>query len=413
GDGGDVDRHERAVPGGTLPVDGPGDQLLAGAALAQDQHGDARPRYRLDELVKPLHLGRPADQLLEVELAGQLGPAVDRLAAQGALVDGAADEGEDLLLLEGLGDVVEGAQLHRRHRGADRLDGGDQDDLHVVVEGLDLLQDGDAVDVGQPDVQEHQVDLRRPEGLEGVGCVRGLQDVVLVFQDQAEGIPQAGVVVHDQDDRPDPGGGTVGPVEGHRASTTRRDRADGLYADIRGRVKATPRRPGRPRAPAERPPEPGPRGPGRSPGAPGPFEPLPFPVAFGNMIAVPGPPPGRRRLRPTRAGRLAALAVSLTGCGLSSPQTTLWPRSDFAGQSHSIFLQILWWDVGIFAVVATVLLIAIVRFRERDPAALPAQIRGHARMELAWTIAPAIVLTFIAFPTVGAIFPTQASSAPD
>ena len=131
------------------------------------------------------------------------------------------------------------------------------------------------------------------------------------------------------------------------------------------------------------------------------------------MIAVPGPPPGRRRLRPTRAGRLAALVVSLTGCGLSSPQTTLWPRSDFAGQSHSIFLQILWWDIGIFAVVATVLLIAILRFRERDPDALPAQIRGNARLELAWTIAPAIVLTFIAFPTVGAIFRTQAPSAPD
>ncbi len=132
------------------------------------------------------------------------------------------------------------------------------------------------------------------------------------------------------------------------------------------------------------------------------------------MFAVPGgPPPDRRRLRLTRAGCLAALAASLTGCGLSSPQTTLLPRSDFAGQSHSIFLQILWWDTAIFLVVAAVLLVAILRFRERDPDALPPQIRGNARLELAWTIAPAIILTFIAFPTVGAIFRTQALPAPD
>ncbi len=132
------------------------------------------------------------------------------------------------------------------------------------------------------------------------------------------------------------------------------------------------------------------------------------------MIAVPGGPhPDRRRLRLTRAGRLAALVVSLAGCGLASPQTTLLPRSDFARQSHSIFLQILWWDIAIFGVVAAVLLVAILRFRERDPAALPPQVRGNARLELAWTIAPAIILTFIAFPTVGAIFRTQAPPAPD
>jgi cytochrome c oxidase subunit 2 len=132
------------------------------------------------------------------------------------------------------------------------------------------------------------------------------------------------------------------------------------------------------------------------------------------MIAVPGGlHPDRRRLRLTPAGRLLGLALPLAGCGLDSPQTTLLPRSDFARQSHAIFLQILWWDLAIFVIVAAVLLLAILRFRERDPAALPRQVRGSARLELAWTIAPAIVLTFIAFPTVGAIFRMQAPPAPD
>jgi cytochrome c oxidase subunit 2 len=114
-----------------------------------------------------------------------------------------------------------------------------------------------------------------------------------------------------------------------------------------------------------------------------------------------------------RAARLASLVVALTGCGLSSSQTALEPVSDFARVSHSIFLQILWWDIGIFAVVAVALLLAIVRFRERDPEALPPQVRGSAKLELGWTVAPAIILTFIAFPTVGAIFRTQAPPAAD
>jgi cytochrome c oxidase subunit 2 len=131
------------------------------------------------------------------------------------------------------------------------------------------------------------------------------------------------------------------------------------------------------------------------------------------IVVLGGLHPDCRRLRLTRAGRLVVLALSLAGCGLDSAQTTLLPRSDFARQSHTIFLQILWWDVAIFVIVAAVLLLAILRFRERDPAALPRQVRGSARLELAWTIAPAIILTFIAFPTVGAIFRTQAPPAPD
>ena len=105
---------------------------------------------------------------------------------------------------------------------------------------------------------------------------------------------------------------------------------------------------------------------------------------------------------------LALLAGLAGGCGLSSPATTLTPKSDFGGVSHRLFLQVLWWDIGIFLVVASLLLVAIYRFRERDPEAVPRQIRGDARFELAWTVAPAVSLTFIAFPTVGAIFRTQA-----
>jgi cytochrome c oxidase subunit 2 len=118
---------------------------------------------------------------------------------------------------------------------------------------------------------------------------------------------------------------------------------------------------------------------------------------------------GKRR----RGLALAGGALGLGGCGLASPATTLSPRSAFGQLSHDIFLQVLWWDIGIFVVVAVALLVAILRFRERAPGPPPPQVRGNARLELAWTVAPVIVLTFIAFPTVRAIFGTQASPPAD
>jgi cytochrome c oxidase subunit 2 len=112
--------------------------------------------------------------------------------------------------------------------------------------------------------------------------------------------------------------------------------------------------------------------------------------------------------RPRRSLLSAVLAALVTGCGLASPATTLAPKSDFARVSYELFLRILWWDLGIFLVVIALLVAVLVRFRERDPAALPTQVRGNARLELVWTIVAAVILTFIAFPTVGAIFRTQA-----
>ena len=126
--------------------------------------------------------------------------------------------------------------------------------------------------------------------------------------------------------------------------------------------------------------------------------------------------PTFRRARPARVPGLRALALglALAGCGLlDSPATTLAPRSDFAWISHRIFLQILRWDTAIFLVVQALLLIAVFRFRERDPETIPPQVRGSFKLELVWTVLPAVILIFIAFPTVAAIFRTQAAPPKD
>src|SRR5439155_1185255 len=48
--------------------------------------------------------------------------------------------------------------------------------------------------------------------------------------------------------------------------------------------------------------------------------------------------------------------------------------------------------------------VAVVRFRHRPGRPIPTQIHGNKRLELAWTIAPALLLAGISIPTIGTIF---------
>ena len=84
-----------------------------------------------------------------------------------------ARERQELVLLEGLGQVVERAELHGGHGGPDRLHRRDQDHLDALVDGLDPLEDLDPVHAGQPDVEQHEVHRRGPDDFERAGTVGG------------------------------------------------------------------------------------------------------------------------------------------------------------------------------------------------------------------------------------------------
>lgn len=117
---------------------------------------------------------------------------------------------------------------------------------------------------------------------------------------------------------------------------------------------------------------------------------------------------------PGRLGRLGLLAALVAGCELTrSPTSTLAPRSDFARDILRVYGLVFWVDLAIFLVVAGILTVVVLRFRERDPRALPAQVRGNPRLELTWTLLPALVLALIAAETVPAIFRSQAAAPPD
>lgn len=102
------------------------------------------------------------------------------------------------------------------------------------------------------------------------------------------------------------------------------------------------------------------------------------------------------------------LLPALAGCSGYHPQTTLHPTSDFGTAIDVLFRSILIWEIGIFLVVEAALLIALFRFRRSRPEGHPPQLHGHTGIEVAWTLAPALILVFIGVPTVYTIFRSQA-----
>lgn len=105
---------------------------------------------------------------------------------------------------------------------------------------------------------------------------------------------------------------------------------------------------------------------------------------------------------------LLAVLLLLTACGGGHlPQSTLAPRSDFSGELFGLYKDVFWWALGVFVVVETLLLIAVARFRARPGAAEPKPVHGHTVLEIGWTLAPALILVFIAVPTMRTIFATS------
>jgi cytochrome c oxidase subunit II len=110
----------------------------------------------------------------------------------------------------------------------------------------------------------------------------------------------------------------------------------------------------------------------------------------------------RRGLKRTALG--AALVVVLTSCTANARQDALKPKGSVARQLNNLFVPVFWIAVVVFCLVAGLVLYCIVRFRARSEDEAPRQIHGHTALEITWTIIPAVLLAFIAVPTVITVF---------
>ena len=119
--------------------------------------------------------------------------------------------------------------------------------------------------------------------------------------------------------------------------------------------------------------------------------------------------PSSRAARTRAIGAASALAtLALAGCATRDfPQSSFNPHSDYAGWIQTLNVQLITWSVLIFLVVQVLLIVAVVRFRARPGAPPPKPVHGNTALEIAWTLAPAVILTLVAIPTVATIFRSQ------
>jgi cytochrome c oxidase subunit 2 len=111
-------------------------------------------------------------------------------------------------------------------------------------------------------------------------------------------------------------------------------------------------------------------------------------------------------------GLLGSVLASLAGCAnlfVGGEMTTLEPLTEFGQATQDIYVLVWWLSVFVFVVVEGALIYAVFRFRRRPGQGVPEQLHGNSRLEIAWTIAPALVLVLIAVPTVPTIFFTYSN----
>ncbi len=117
------------------------------------------------------------------------------------------------------------------------------------------------------------------------------------------------------------------------------------------------------------------------------------------------PVPTAPRRRPVgRVVLLALLAFALAACSASAPQSVLDPQGPAAQQPDDLFRVVLLIALVVFLVVQGLIIYAVVKFRDNGDGELPKQVHGNTKMELVWTIVPALILAGISVPTIKAVF---------
>jgi cytochrome c oxidase subunit II len=101
---------------------------------------------------------------------------------------------------------------------------------------------------------------------------------------------------------------------------------------------------------------------------------------------------------------IGGLALLLAACTQDYPYNSLAPEGPVADKQAELYWLVFWIAVGVFVIVEGLLVYALYRFRRRGPDDTPRQIHGNTRLEILWTIIPALLLAGVAVPTVGTIF---------
>ena len=152
-----IDRNECFVDALALEVNRFRDQLLACAAFALNQDRAAARRdlrYQIEHLENFFAL---ADDVVVAETFLQRATQLKVFAHQLALFDGVANDDEQLFVVPGLGDVIEGSFFDGGDCSFHRSDRGDDDDGQGRIDPFDVLLDFHAGFARQHQIQQYDV----------------------------------------------------------------------------------------------------------------------------------------------------------------------------------------------------------------------------------------------------------------
>jgi cytochrome c oxidase subunit 2 len=87
---------------------------------------------------------------------------------------------------------------------------------------------------------------------------------------------------------------------------------------------------------------------------------------------------------------------AMPGIVRADSPSILRPASPNAAEITHLYLLIFYIGVGVFILVEALILYAVIKFRRKSPDEQPEQVHGNTRVEIAWTIVPAVIVLGLA-----------------
>jgi len=98
------------------------------------------------------------------------------------------------------------------------------------------------------------------------------------------------------------------------------------------------------------------------------------------------------------------MILGLSACYPSHSQSTFDPNGPVAAAQLEIFWWILIGASIVFVLVEGILIYSIFKFSGKSETYIPKQVHGNHKLEITWTLLPAIILVIIAIPTIDTLF---------
>jgi cytochrome c oxidase subunit II len=112
-----------------------------------------------------------------------------------------------------------------------------------------------------------------------------------------------------------------------------------------------------------------------------------------------------KRWRPDRGYTLAVTSMlTLAACAENAPQDFLEPEGPVARRIDNLHDPVFVVAGVILVLVVGLVLVALYKFRDRPGRPEPTQVHGNTRLEVGWTLIPALILLAVAVPTIRTIF---------